>query len=59
MIVGSNIPNSMLSLQYTNITYEGLIVSINRQSPVKNQQINHNADNFYVLTKVPHNTKET
>ena len=31
----------------------------NRQSPVKNQPINHKVDNFYVLTKVPNNTRET
>ena len=33
--------------------------SIYRQSPVKNQPINHKVDNFHVLTKVPHNTRET
>ena len=32
---------------------------IYRQSPVKNQPINHKVDNFHVLTKVPHNTRET
>ena len=32
---------------------------IYRQSPVKNQPIKHKVDNFYVLTKVPHNTRET
>ena len=34
-------------------------IHIYRQSPVKNQPINHKVDNFYVLTKVPHNTRET
>ena len=32
---------------------------IYRQSPVKNQAKNHKVDNFGVLTKVPHNTRET
>ena len=32
---------------------------VHRQSPVKNQPIKHKVDNFYVLTKVPHNTRET
>ena len=30
-----------------------------RQSPVKNQPINQKVDNFHVLTKVPHNMRET
>ena len=33
--------------------------SIHRQSPVKNQPIHLKVDNFHVLTKVPHNTRET
>ena len=33
--------------------------SIYRQSPVKNQPKNHKVDNFHVLTKVPHNMRET
>ena len=32
---------------------------IYKQSPVKNQPINHKVDIFYVLTKVPHNLRET
>ena len=30
-----------------------------RQSPVKNQPLNHKVDNFHDLTKVLHNTRET
>ena len=36
-----------------------VVNKIYRQSPAKHQPINHKVDNFHVLTKVPHNTRET
>ena len=36
-----------------------VVLEIYKQSLVKNQPINHKVDNFHVLTKVPHNTRET
>ena len=39
--------------------FRGSLLLIHRQSTVKNQPINHKIDNSHVLTKVPHNTRET
>ena len=43
-------PCTFWALRYVSFIY--------RQSPVKNQPTNHKVNNFYVLTKVPHNTRE-
>ena len=34
-------------------------LSVENRHVLKNQPINHKVDNYYVLTKVPHNTRET
>ena len=40
-------------------TLSQIVLCMYRQSPVKNQPINHKVDNLYVLTKVPHNMRTT
>ena len=57
--LGRTLPNKSKSKENQTTLQLNFGMCMYRQSPVKNKPINHKADNFHVLAKVPHNTRET